>query len=262
MAACSTSNDRLDPATLKFKSDCDDKTFCSAPTNGTCFPRTCRRDEYPFGYSAEDTIPALCSPGLFCPDEGSGCRPLISPGGTCQRHRDEQCAPAPDGSSQVACILSVCSYTNATLSQPCIVENTTYSDFFAGHRYQTVYLGDNCARPNFFCSPTTHLCESTMDVGKSCTFDSQCRTRTCEHGICTLPPETPLTLQTWQMAITICCMIGVLVATIVMLVLLHRKQRMRQFKELRGYQDEQLHLRDSVLALHSAAATTHPSKQL
>lgn len=98
---CSTTDDRLDPASHKFLSDCDDTTFCS-PTNsstsgsGTCQSRQCRRDEFPFGYVTGTHLPPLCSRGSFCPDEGSGCKGLLAPGQSCQLNRDDQCAPPPN----------------------------------------------------------------------------------------------------------------------------------------------------------------------
>lgn len=90
---CSTNNDHLDPITQKFFSECGPKDFCSDGSNGTCIPRRCRRDEFPFGYAPTEVVPALCPLGTFCPDEGSGCSPSIGPGGTCQLGRDEQCSP-------------------------------------------------------------------------------------------------------------------------------------------------------------------------
>lgn len=89
--SCSASKNHLDPSSHKFISECSPQTFCSALENGTCTPRLCRRDEFPFGYSAQDTIPPLCSAGTYCPDEGDGCHPLTSVGGPCQLNRDEQC---------------------------------------------------------------------------------------------------------------------------------------------------------------------------
>lgn len=91
---CSTTRDHLDPNTHKFMSDCSDLTYCSGAENGTCLARTCRRDEFPFGYSATDVLPPLCPSGSFCPDEGDGCRVQVSVGGACQMNRDEQCARA------------------------------------------------------------------------------------------------------------------------------------------------------------------------
>lgn len=91
--SCSTDNNRLDPATHKFLTDCDDKTFCSGSTNGTCQPKLCRRDEFPFGYQFGDILPPMCARDSFCPDEGSGCQPLLRVGRVCQLERDDQCAP-------------------------------------------------------------------------------------------------------------------------------------------------------------------------
>lgn len=95
-STCSTANDRLDPSSHKFLSECTDQSFCSGIVNGTCVPRQCRRDEFPFGFGPEDAIPSQCPVGTFCPDEGSGCRPLIAVGGACQLNRDEQCAAPAD----------------------------------------------------------------------------------------------------------------------------------------------------------------------
>ena len=113
--ACSPSNDRLDPSSHIFLSDCTDTTFragsnSSAPgnttssaapstTNGTCQARRCRRDEFPFGYNDGQPLPPMCGNGSFCPDEGSGCKPLVGPGQTCQLNRDDQCAPPKDWQS-------------------------------------------------------------------------------------------------------------------------------------------------------------------
>jgi hypothetical protein len=92
--ACSIASNHLDPRTRRFTSDCDAQTFCSGTINGTCVPRQCRREEFPFGYSADRTPPALCPAGSFCPDEGDACRPLVAVGQPCQFNRDEQCAPS------------------------------------------------------------------------------------------------------------------------------------------------------------------------
>lgn len=92
--ACSATSNRLDPRTRRFTSDCDAQTFCSGVINGTCVPRQCRREEFPSGYGTNQTVPALCPAGSFCPDEGDACRPLVAVGQPCQFNRDDQCAPS------------------------------------------------------------------------------------------------------------------------------------------------------------------------
>lgn len=95
---------------------------------GVCVPRACRRDEYPFGFPSNSTLPPLCffpslSPststtGYFCPDNGSGCRAVLPPGSTCELARDEQCAAEPirqfdKGMNKGAlCLNRVCTYVD------------------------------------------------------------------------------------------------------------------------------------------------------
>lgn len=90
---CSANDNRLDPVTHDFLSDCNFQDFCS--TNNTCIARQCRKDQFPFGYGASVTLPPMCPLGMFCPDEGSGCEALLSVGQTCQLNRDDECAPPP-----------------------------------------------------------------------------------------------------------------------------------------------------------------------
>jgi hypothetical protein len=114
---CSASNSHLDMASHRFVSECTDQTFCSQSANGTCITRRCRRDEFPFGYG-DHTLPPQCDRGSFCPDEGSGCEPLIPVGQACQFNRDEQCAPPRNWMDLATawnfngsiCLHSICTY--------------------------------------------------------------------------------------------------------------------------------------------------------
>jgi hypothetical protein len=112
---CSISANRLDPRTRRFTSDCDAQTFCSGAINGTCLPRQCRREEFPFGYRADQKPPALCPAGSFCPDEGDACHPVGAVGQPCQFNRDDQCASSYtagladyNNSNGSICLRSVC----------------------------------------------------------------------------------------------------------------------------------------------------------
>lgn len=115
---CSTDKNRIDPFSHKYLNDCDEKTFCSGAIDGICTLKTCRSDEFPFGYKDGDYLPPLCPIGTFCPDEGSGCQPLTPVGASCQLNKDDQCAPPPNwqqlASNQNAngslCFDSVCTY--------------------------------------------------------------------------------------------------------------------------------------------------------
>lgn len=84
---CSVGDNRLQVGTYQFYSDCDTSTFCNG-TSSTCDLKKCRRDIYPFGYSATDTLPNMCPEGEFCPDEEDLCQPLLAVGSPCQLNRD------------------------------------------------------------------------------------------------------------------------------------------------------------------------------
>lgn len=88
--ACSTKNSRLQAGTNQFWSECNSVTFCS-DSDGTCVPKRCRKDDYPFGYSQGASLPPKCSKGQFCPDEGSDCQPALAVGSPCQLNRDGSC---------------------------------------------------------------------------------------------------------------------------------------------------------------------------
>lgn len=202
---CSTSNDRLDPYSHKFFSDCDEKTFCSAPINGTCLSRRCRRDEYPFGFTPGEVIPPLCPDDSFCPDEGSGCMPLLSVGSRCQLNRDDQCGPPKDWMTLAnhqnfngsLCLHSTCvyvlssfftmvtgsdlakwipRYANATFGQKCIADQTTYIDVGpGGEEFNFTVTRHNCRTPSYFCDPRLLQCVNTKGINESCTSDQDCQ---------------------------------------------------------------------------------------
>lgn len=126
---CSSNNTIFDPSTHKLVSQCSDHTFCSAPINGMCIPRLCRRDEFPFGYGPSEAPPPLCPQGSFCPDDGSGCLPLVSVGAPCEPNRDEQCSPPLDWQDLASfqnyngsiCLKSTCMCVNSWAVVVCIV---------------------------------------------------------------------------------------------------------------------------------------------
>lgn len=263
--ACSTLKDRLDPLSHKFVSQCSPQTFCSAPENGTCTPRLCRRDEFPFGYSENDIIPPLCPTGTFCSDQGDGCKPLTPVGGPCQLNRDEQCqAPfnwldlsSTQNFNGAICLHSVCMFANVTYGMPCIMENTTYVDMdYDSQQASYTVFRDNC-RPQLYCDQMTMACQWTKRLGSTCLSDQECDSRTCANWTCVEPPETPLRVTAWQCVLITLAILGAMTATCLMLTILHKRHRFQRYRELCDYYHEQLTLRTTLMALHSSVADRH-----
>ena len=77
-------------------------------------------------------------------------------------------------------------YANATLNQPCIIENTTYvTDLHVGDpngdgeaTYTTSVIKHNCRSPGLFCDPEADVagptCQPTKELKKDCRFDAEC----------------------------------------------------------------------------------------
>ncbi|KAI0642233.1 hypothetical protein C8Q79DRAFT_917558 [Trametes meyenii] len=262
---CSTDNDRLDSASHKFLSDCDETTFCSGAVNATCRPRLCRRDEFPFGFANVTALPTLCQNGTYCPDEGSGCKPLLPAGSPCQMDRDDQCAPPPDwqvlASNQnfngSLCLRSTCAYANMTLGQPCAIDNVTYVDVGPGgsEQFSNSVARHNCATPRFYCDGAMRACVPTKSLGSSCSADQECQSFNCAPiGVCADPPESPARVGVWQIVLTGLSVVIAMMATVVMLTLVHKRLRLQRYREIREYYEEQMNLRKSLAALHAAAA--------
>lgn len=90
--SCSQGNGRLQAGTYQFSGDCNSVTFCAA--NSTCVAKGCRRDDFPFGYTADAKLPDKCDRGSFCPDEEDECQPWLEVGQPCQLNRDGMHASA------------------------------------------------------------------------------------------------------------------------------------------------------------------------
>ncbi|THH11463.1 hypothetical protein EW146_g8027 [Bondarzewia mesenterica] len=228
---CTTALDHLDPSTRKFLNDCDDKTFCSAPLNGTC-QRVC----------ADVTRSPL----------GSGCKAPVEVGEACQFNRDEQCAPSADlevtrgladvnNNNGTICLKSTCMYANATLGQSCIYEMTGYTTTEpGGQEFINVVVRDNCRTAQFFCNINTNVCEPLRDVAQQCQYHRDCRSYNCVNNVCEISPNSPLVLATWQYAVTGISIVAAIATTCVMLTFMHKRHRLESYKETRDYCYEQI----------------------
>ncbi|OCB88164.1 GroES-like protein [Sanghuangporus baumii] len=244
--ACVLSNDKIDSSTHKFVSDCDDRAFCSplspsrnsssslpyfkttsttvsSNNTGFCTRRLCRKDEFPFGFaSGEPFIPPSCPRNYFCPDNGSGCQPLLPVNAPCETDRDYQCSPPPKKWSLLA------------------------SDWNVN--------GSVCLRST--CISKTLLCEKMKEFGEGCESDRECLSRYCSSSarVCSEPPGMPAKVKPWQYVLTILSVLGAIIAICVFLALGHKRQRLERYYELLEYYHEQTSLRASIISLHAAAA--------
>ncbi|WWC62056.1 uncharacterized protein I303_104645 [Kwoniella dejecticola CBS 10117] len=280
--ACDVANNHLDVNTKAFVTDCDSFGYCSI--NGTCLPRQCRRDEYllsPLLISNSNTneppaIPPLCPAGQFCPDDSSGCLPLVDVGGECQLNRDDECAPPPEGMVLVVpnpndapegdvagdeggtgngsiCLLGRCMWSNITLGQNCLIENTTYMGYdHSGMSFTNTVIRDNCIQGQGYCDTSSNTCLPLLKIGQGCSTDRECQSYNCERGLCVIPPESAVKIGKWVYALTgVSIFIG-MISVLSLLLLMHRRAQRRRRIMLEEYYKEQTGYRNSIISFHSA----------
>lgn len=175
-------------------------------------------------------------------------------------NRDEQCGGTEESRAFAnghnfngsLCLGFVCMYANVPLGSPCVVDEVKYADPDAEHVY--TFRRDNCQTPRFYCDPADLMCKTVLQMGARCSNDRECGSQYCHPAgsICTEPPETPITIQPWQYASTMLFIGGALVATCVMLSLVHRRRHMKERQAIREYYYHQTDLRRSMVALQLA----------
>lgn len=201
---CNQGDNRLQTGTYQFWSDCTATTFCA--DSGICQAKGCRKDDFPFGYAqGSHEIPDKCPRGQFCPDEGSSCQTLLAVGSQCQLNRDgtlsrslstficsldfsDQCEAPPNfreladttgrglNANGSVCLNNICMWANATLQNPCVVENTAYIAYEIGGEYINIVSRGNCA-PGLYCDSVQKVCLNEKSLGESCDGDKECVSR-------------------------------------------------------------------------------------
>jgi len=173
---------------------------------------------------------------------------------------------------------SLQSYANVTEKQPCIFELSTYPGIDAsGLEYVNTIVRDNCQTARFFCNTTTQVCEPLRTVGQPCRYHRDCKSvrlglfcnvqtlrqtqYTCFRNVCASPPEEPFQVALWHYAVTtLAVFLGIffllrfikmsfvdswmnsaaMAAICIMLVMIHRRHRLKHYQEISDYCDEQL----------------------
>ncbi|GAA5914972.1 uncharacterized protein JCM6883_001784 [Sporobolomyces salmoneus] len=267
---CSPANDKLSDQTHDFDSDCNATQYCipnpsggdgttiAGTTAGTCAFRSCRKDEYPFGFG-NTTLPPLCNEGEYCPDRGDGCKPRIALNGACELNRDDECAPPADPAVQAQlssptnhhgamCLNSLCVYANIEQGQTCIVSNTVYTGYGDdGTAYTDVVTRDNCVN-NHYCDPQSLTCVPSLPVKAPCISDRSCSTSICSTttGTCSPPPSKPRHTPPVAVAFVVIAVLALLGAMVWSLLKCDRSARERRRAERAAAWAEQRQLRERL----------------
>jgi len=246
--SCNLGENRLQAGTYQFWSECDSVTFCD---NGTCQPRKCRRDEYPFGYTQGADLPPKCDKGSFCPDEESGCQPILTVDSSCQLNRDDQCEGPPNWKDLAdtsgrglnvngsVCLNNICMWANVTIGQTCVPENTGYTAYGANGEFIDIVSRGNCAL-GLYCDAAEKVCKPEKNLGDSCTADKECTSWNClESGVCGVSESVPHHFGVWVYVVVGLGIFGGMFGTLFALYFTHRKQRDQEREKRMQYWREQ-----------------------
>ncbi|KAH8924027.1 hypothetical protein BT69DRAFT_1261801 [Atractiella rhizophila] len=254
---CVPSNNKLDPSSHTFHTDCGPVLFCAPDASGsggsgTCARKGCRKDEYPFGYNVTDRLPPMCPPSQFCPDAEDACRPLVPIGGVCELNRDGL-SPFPSNSTSDAmrrtvCLNSICTVANVSLSQPCQMSTTSITGYLpTGEPSTTILTRSNCIE-GLYCSLLANpsICQPLLAPKVACQNDFQCLSGTCTtEGKCdSLVLENPERMK-WIW--TVVSLLGVgSVAVVGGSVRWNKKRREREREVRRREWAEQVYYRREI----------------
>ena len=252
--ACNTANNRLQPGTYQFYSDCDSVTYCAS--NSTCLLKGCRRDIFPFGYPQDDTgLPPICKPGNFCPDEEDACQPLLPVNSPCQLNRDDQCQPPPNfaqladtsgmglNTNGSVCINNICMWANATVGENCSVENTAYIAYGpSGEEFIDIVSRGNC-RLGLYCDSQKRTCVQQKAVAVACDADKECASFNClASGVCGKSAAAPNHVGAWVYVLVGFGIFGGMFGTLYALFVLHRNHRDKEREKRLQYWREQVRI--------------------
>ncbi|ORX35794.1 hypothetical protein BD324DRAFT_631714 [Kockovaella imperatae] len=246
---CVLSHNHLKPSTKEFVSDCDAFGYCAS--NGTCLPRQCRKDLYVLASIRNSTfgIPPMCQPGSYCPDDASGCLPLVTLGGACELNRDDECdqtLPPPHGADKggeqgrVICLLGSCTPAIAHIGQSCMIENTTYAGYdSSGTGFNLQIVRDDCIPQQGFCNATSATCQDLKVSEEPCEEDRECTSANCVQGVCGQPVNEETRIQSWIYVLVAFGMAGAMAGVLAGLIWLHKKNEEANQSRMEEYYRQQ-----------------------
>ncbi|KAI0256136.1 hypothetical protein BJV78DRAFT_1097382, partial [Lactifluus subvellereus] len=267
---CNPAHNGLATGTLQYNSDCNATTWCD---NGVCRSKGCRRDEFPLGYTIGESRgngkhiapPQKCSVEEFCPDEGSQCVRKIPVGQPCQFDRDDSCQ-GPENFKELrdtlgtglnvngsVCLNFVCQFANVTAGSQCEIENTGYIGYGPSGEFVYVVSRDNC-KIGLYCDTNSTVCMNQKAVGASCSADKECSSYNClPTRVCGLSPSSPRHFPTWVYVTIGGGIFGGMIVTLVILFIVHGRQREDEREKRLQYWREQNAFRQNILQMHETA---------
>jgi len=267
---CTQKNNKLSFGTYRLSTDCESAYFCA--DNNTCAHKGCRRDDFPFGYSLNQTLPHFCSKGQFCPDEEDQCLDQLPVGSPCQLDRDDECAP-PDDWKKLAgprntngsiCLNFVCTWANATLGTSCTIGNMPYVVYDqTGHKeYVTIVSRDNCVTGTY-CDGRKRQCLQEKAMNAACGADKECASDNCDiSGTCGRPTNTTKHVASWLYGVILAAILGSMAAILRGLYMVHRKSRLAEQEKRAQYWREQEAFRNNILSMREQARASTQSLSL
>ncbi|BGP14520.1 hypothetical protein JCM10213_005191 [Rhodosporidiobolus nylandii] len=260
--SCNPANDQVNTLTLDFASDCNATQFCLAEqgaTSGTCTNRTCRRDEFPFGWGNQTALPPRCGSEKYCPDRGDGCQPKVPLNGTCEMDRDDACAPPLDPTVRLQladttnvdgaiCLNQRCTYAAAGQGQACKSASIVFTGYADdGTAYSDVVTRDDCFK-GLYCDPTSLTCVARLPARAPCTSDRSCQSSTClATGVCATAPKAHRSTPAGVTAVCTLITLALLGALIWQLLKRGKRRRDLQRLERKRVWEEQKLLRIQML---------------
>ncbi|KAH7105692.1 hypothetical protein BKA62DRAFT_400426 [Auriculariales sp. MPI-PUGE-AT-0066] len=260
---CDTINTKLQVGTFELSGDCVAQAYCDE-TSKTCLKKTCRREEFPPHYpqGSDDDWPPMCGEGQFCPDEGSGCQPLLKEGDNCQLNRDDMCEPPPDGealndppynTNGSVCINFKCRYANVAEGGTCETEQIPYIAYSDDEEFAFVVSRGNCLK-GLFCDAQQKTCIKKKDKGAQCTADKECVSDNCDIGnTCGDYVFAAAVFPMWVYIVVGVGIIAGIVLTMVALYFIHRRGRDDEYEKRTQYWREQTAMRQNILQMKETA---------
>jgi hypothetical protein len=147
----------------------------------------------------------------------------------------------------------VCQFANVTVGSTCEIENTGYIAYGPSGEFVYVVSRDNC-KIGLYCDTNSTVCIQQRALGASCNADKECTSYNClPNQTCGDAPSNPHHLPKWVYVIIGIGIFGGMIATLVVLFIVHSRQREDEREKRLQYWREQNAFRQNILQMHETA---------